>query len=134
MLPLEGLGQPPAPGIPGAQSNAAGASPAPDSLAPDSQDLERPPDPNPLESWRQRPEAAGLLLQVGGEPGSSRIQLVLSDAFGQLQASQQQQRADLWLAWAQDWGYDQLELRDQRGALLGQEARVGGGMILGFSP
>ena len=74
------------------------------------------------------------MLQVGGEPGSSRIQLVLSDAFGQLQASQQQQRADLWLAWAQDWGYDQLELRDQRGALLGREARVGGGMILGFSP
>jgi len=60
--------------------------------------------------------------------------VVLSDAFGQLQASQQQQRADLWLAWAQDWGYDQLELRDQRGALLGREARVGGGMILGFSP
>jgi len=134
MLPLEGLGQPPAPGIPGGQSNAAGASPAPDSPAPDFQDLERPPDPNPLESWRQRPEAAGLLLQVGGEPGSSRIQLVLSDAFSQLQASQQQQRADLWLAWAQDWGYDQLELRDQRGALLGREARVGGGMILGFSP
>jgi hypothetical protein len=60
--------------------------------------------------------------------------VVLSDAFGQLQASQQQQRADLWLAWAQDWGYDQLELRDQRGALLGREARVGGGMILGLSP
>ena len=139
-LPREDLSQPPAPGIPGAQSNAALATPEPAAGSLDappasgSQDQESPPDPNPLESWRQRPEAAGLLLQVGDEPGSSRIKLVLSDDFGQLQASQQQQRADLWLAWAQDWGYDQLELRDQRGVLLGREARVGGGMILGFSP
>jgi hypothetical protein len=97
--------------------------------------LETPPiEPDPLESWRLRPEAAGLLLQVGGDPGTSRIQLVLSDAFGQLRASEQQQRADLWLAWAQDWGYDHLELRGQGGSLLGREARVGGGMILGFSP
>ena len=93
-----------------------------------------PPEPNPLESWRQRPEAAGLLLQVGGDPATSRIQLVLSDGFGQLQTREQQQHADLWLTWAQDWGYDQLELRDQDGSLLGREARVGGGMILGFSP
>ena len=97
--------------------------------------MESPPiEINPLESWRLRPEAAGLLLQVGGDPGTSRIQLVLSDAFDQLRASEQQQRADLWLAWAQDWGYDHLELRGQGGSLLGREARVGGGMILGFSP
>ena len=48
--------------------------------------------------------------------------------------AKQQQHADLWLTWAQDWGYDQLELRGQDGSLLGREARVGGGMILGFSP
>jgi hypothetical protein len=93
-----------------------------------------PLESNPLESWRQRPEAAGLLLQVGGDPATSRIQLVLSDGFGQLQTREQQQHADLWLTWAQDWGYDQLELRGQDGSLLGREARVGGGMILGFSP
>ena len=97
--------------------------------------VESPPlEPNPLESWLQRPEAAGLLLQVGGDPTTSRIQLVLSDGFGQLQTREQQQQADLWLTWAQDWGYDQLELRGQDGSLLGREARVGGGMILGFSP
>ena len=148
--------QAPVPGSPGAQSKAPGSSPGPgaspgsgspgaptvsgaEDLRPPEGDgalaLEPPPiEPDPLESWRLRPEAAGLLLQVGGDPGTSRIQLVLSDAFGQLRASEQQQRADLWLAWAQDWGYDHLELRGQGGSLLGREARVGGGMILGFSP
>ncbi len=148
--------QAPVHGSPGAQSKAPGSSPGPgaspgsgspgaptgsgaEDLRPPEGDgagaLEPPPiEPDPLESWRLRPEAAGLLLQVGGDPGTSRIQLVLSDAFGQLRASEQQQRADLWLAWAQDWGYDHLELRGQDGSLLGREARVGGGMILGFSP
>ena len=148
--------QAPVPGSPGAQSKAPGSAPGPgaspgsgspgastgsgaEDLRPPEGDgalaLEPPPiEPDPLESWRLRPEAAGLLLQVGGDPGTSRIQLVLSDAFDQLRASEQQQRADLWLAWAQDWGYDHLELRGQGGSLLGREARVGGGMILGFSP
>jgi len=148
--------QAPTLGSPGAESKAAGAIPGPgaspgasspgsppalgsEAGQPFSGDgalaLESPPiEPDPLQSWRQRPEAAGLLLQVGGDPGTSRIQLVLGDAFGQLRASEQQQRADLWLAWAQDWGYDHLELRGQGGSLLGREARVGGGMILGFSP
>ena len=148
--------QAPVPGSPGAQSKAPGSAPGPgaspgsgspgastgsgaEDLRPPEGDgalaLEPPPiEPDPLESWRLRPEAAGLLLQVGGDPGTSRIQLVLSDAFGQLRASEQQQRADLWLVWAQDWGYDHLELRGQGGSLLGREARVGGGMILGFSP
>jgi len=93
-----------------------------------------PPDPNPLASWLQRPEAAGLVLQAQVDPGASRIELVVAEAFRQLNLSEQQQRADLWLGWAQDWGYDQVELRDPGGALLGREARVGGGMILGFSP
>jgi hypothetical protein len=93
-----------------------------------------PPDPDPLESWRQRPEALGLLLQVQADPGASRLQLGVAEAFSQLPQSEQQQRADLWLGWAQDWGYDQVELRDPGGALLGREARVGGGMILGYSP
>jgi hypothetical protein len=93
-----------------------------------------PPDPNPLASWLQRPEAAGLLLQAQVDPGASRIELVVAEAFRQLSLGEQQQRADLWLGWAQDWGYDQVELRDPGGALLGREARVGGGMILGFSP
>ena len=156
LLQREVLPQTPASEAPGAQGPAPGAtqgqgaspgsgSPGspPASAAQDRQlplgdgalALEPPPiAANPLESWRQRPEAAGLLLQVGGDPASSRIQLVLSDAFGQLPGSEQQQRADLWLGWAHDWGYDQLELRGLRGTLLGREARVGGGMILGFSP
>ena len=149
----------PALGSSGAPSKTVGASPGPgaspgsappgsppasgsETLQPLEGDgvlmLELPPiepdTPDPLQSWRQRPEAAGLLVQVGGDPGTSRIQLVLGDAFGQLRASEQQQRADLWLAWAQDWGYDHLELRGLGGSLLGREARVGGGMILGFSP
>ncbi len=87
-----------------------------------------------LDSWLQRPEAASLLLAVSGDPELSRIQLRVSDAFGQLPQAEQQQRADLWLVWAQDWGYEQLELRSPAGALLGREARVGSGMIVGFSP
>ena len=148
--------QAPDPGGPGSESKASGAplGPGPSPVAgspgsPPASGLEigqaprgdgaralepNPLESNPLESWRQRPEAAGLLLQVGGDPATSRIQLVLSDGFGQLQTREQQQYADLWLTWAQDWGYDQLELRGQDGSLLGREARVGGGMILGFSP
>ncbi|MCX5944703.1 MAG: hypothetical protein NTZ53_05205 [Cyanobacteria bacterium] len=132
----------PSPG-PGASPGSAGTgSPAasgPFDLQPPQGDGplevdESPRDPNPLSSWRQRPEAAGLLLWAQGDAGAAWIQLVLSDAFGQLKATEQQQRADLWLVWAQEWGYDHLELRDQGGDLLGREARVGGGMILGFSP
>jgi len=156
LVQREVLPQPPASEAPGAQGPAPGATPGPGarpgssspgsppaSAAQDGQPplgdgalaLEPPPiAANPLESWLQRPEAAGLLLQVCGDPASSRIQLVLSDAFGQLPGSEQQQRADLWLGWAQDWGYGHLELRGLRGTLLGREARVGGGMILGFSP
>ena len=138
-------GQAPGPGRP-AGAAAAGSSPASgpqarepfqaNGLLPEDQPpiSPHPLDTNPLEEWLQRPEAAGLLLKIQADPGPSRLQLVLSDAFGQLTASEQQQRADLWLAWAQDWGYDQLELRGPGGALLGREARVGGGMILGFSP
>ena len=122
-------------------SSSPGSPPAPASQErqPPQGDGALPPEGppialNPLESWRQRPEAAGLLLQVDGDPASSRIQLVLSDAFRQLPTSEQQQRADLWLGWTHDWGYDQLELRGLGGTLLGRDALVGGGMILGFSP
>ena len=155
-IQAEGGPQAPDPGSPGSERKAPGAPPGPGASpvagspgSPPASGLAigqppqgdgalalepPPPEPNPLESWRQRPEAAGLLLQVGGDPATSRIQLVLSDGFGQLQTREQQQHADLWLTWAQDWGYDQLELRGQDGSLLGREARVGGGMILGFSP
>lgn len=79
------------------------------------------------------PESAGgldLLAVVAAPAGSSLLRLQLKPGFEDLAAAEQQRQADLWLQWAQDLGYEHLELRDRSDRLLAREVLVGNGMIL----
>ena len=78
----------------------------------------------------QRPGADGLIRRADGDVEASSLSLQLAPAFPALAPREQQRRAELWLQWARDLGYDHLELRDSRAGLLGRDALVGDGMIL----
>ena len=98
--------------------------PAPEAAAAEQQ----PPDP--LAELLQRPEADELLLAARVLPDQLSLVLELSPRFQALPVSEQQRRAEQWLLWAQDLGYDHLELRDPGAVLLARDALVGGGMIV----
>jgi len=113
-------------------------STTPDSTTPDSTTLApTTPDPSrpvdPLEPLMERPEAAGLIEAVRGDAENGTLTLQLSPAFERLSGLDQRRRAELWQGWAQELGYDHLDLRDRRAGLRGRDALVGDGMIL-FSP
>ena len=99
--------------------------------APTIPDPSRPVDP--LEPLMERPEAAGLIEAVRGDAENGTLTLQLSPAFERLSGLDQRRRAELWQGWAQELGYDHLDLRDRRAGLRGRDALVGDGMIL-FSP
>ncbi|MFO7630013.1 MAG: hypothetical protein R6W06_10975 [Prochlorococcaceae cyanobacterium] len=86
------------------------------------------PPPIPLPS----PPAGGqgLVAAVAAPAGRSLLRLQLKPGFAALAAAEQQRQADLWLQWAQDLGYEHLELRDRSDRLLAREVLVGNGMIL----
>lgn len=86
--------------------------------------------PDPLAELLQRPEADGLLLGARVLPDQLSLVLELSPRFQALPVSEQQRRAEQWLLWAQELGYDHLELRDPGAVLLARDALVGGGMIV----
>ncbi|MEY4430998.1 MAG: hypothetical protein RLZZ533_934, partial [Cyanobacteriota bacterium] len=89
-----------------------------------------PPPPDPLVLLLQRPGADGLIRSAVGDVEASSLSLHLAPAFPALAPRDQQRRAELWLQWARDLGYDHLELRDSRAGLLARDALVGDGMIL----
>ncbi len=97
--------------------------------APEAPAAEQQP-PDPLAELLQRPEADGLLLAARVLPDQLSLVLELSPRFQALPVSEQQHRAEQWLQWAQELGYDHLELRDPAAVLLGRDALVGGGMIV----
>lgn len=78
----------------------------------------------------ERPGSDGLLRAAEGQPQRGTLQLQVRPAFNRLQRADQQRHAELWQAWAQELGYDHLELRDGLGALLARDALVGSGMIV----
>jgi hypothetical protein len=78
----------------------------------------------------ERPGSDGLLRAAEGQPQRGTLQLQVRPAFKRLQRAEQQRHAELWKAWAQELGYDHLELRDGLGALLARDALVGSGMIV----
>lgn len=134
---------PPEPGPPEPRATAASppvSSPAeaqqappdagPGPPEPEPQGPSQPLPPDPLAALLQRPGAGGLLAAAAGDPGRSLLCLELEPGFKALATVEQQRQADLWLQWAQDLGYERLELRDGRGQLVAREALVGNGMIL----
>jgi hypothetical protein len=86
--------------------------------------------PDPLLELLERPGSDGLLRAAEGQPQRGTLQLQVRPAFKRLQRAEQQRHAELWQAWAQELGYDHLELRDGLGALLARDALVGSGMIV----
>jgi len=85
---------------------------------------------DPLVELLERPGSDGLLRAAEGQPQRGTLQLQVRPAFKRLQRAEQQRYAELWQAWAQELGYDHLELRDGLGALLARDALVGSGMIV----
>ena len=85
---------------------------------------------DPLVELLERPGSDGLLRAAEGQPQRGTLQLQVRPAFKRLQRAEQQRHAELWKAWAQELGYDHLELRDGLGALLARDALVGSGMIV----
>jgi hypothetical protein len=95
--------------------------------------LEPEPESAPLDllvELLERPGSDGLLRAAEGQPQRGTLQLQVRPAFHRLQRADQQRHAELWQAWAQELGYDHLELRDGLGALLARDALVGSGMIV----
>ena len=95
--------------------------------------LEPEPESAPLDllvELLERPGSDGLLRAAEGQPQRGTLQLQVRPAFNRLQRADQQRHAELWQAWAQELGYDHLELRDGLGALLARDALVGSGMIV----
>lgn len=85
---------------------------------------------DPLAELLERPGADGLLRRAEGQPQLGTLQLQVRPAFKRLPRAEQQRHAELWQGWAQELGYDHLELRDGLGALLARDALVGSGMIV----
>ena len=137
-----------------ALSEQAGMEPAPavgSLVAPleaDDLDLKSQPsdEPSPVPSPEQLSPneqakadlAAALAAQPGGqwiadltvEPEGTLLRLQLKAGFTTQAAAQQQRLAEAWQVLAQGFGFDQLELTDRAGRVLGRQALVGSGMIL----
>ena len=91
-------------------------------------------DPDALDPCTRPPKGCfphgGLLRRAEGQPQLGTLQLQVRPAFKRLPRAEQQRHAELWQGWAQELGYDHLELRDGLGALLARDALVGSGMIV----
>lgn len=100
----------------------------------DPSDAETAPPEDPLVGLFNDLEGATetdpLVVGVSADPAGSRMTLRLSPAFDSLAAEIRERRADLWLQQARQLGYENLELLDRRGRLVGRRALVGSGMIL----
>jgi hypothetical protein len=63
-------------------------------------------------------------------PDAGQLVLTLAPGWVVLDPADRQRQADQWLGQAEALGYERLRLEDQRGRALGDQARVGSGMIL----
>ena len=100
------------------------------SESPPASTVSSPAPLDPLSELLGRPEAQGLLIGAERLPDQGTLLLQVSSAFASLPLSSQQRHAERWQRWAQDLGYDHLELRDSRSGLLARDALVGTGMII----
>lgn len=98
-------------------------------------EVEMQPQPeDPLRALLLRPESNGLLRDARADLDRSTLLLQVAPAFPALAEAEQLRRAEQWQQWANELGYDHLELRDSRAGLLARDALVGSGMIVLSEP
>ena len=111
--------------------------PAPQTLPaaePEVDPLPLPAEPlvslDPLLALLEEGSTADLIASIHPLPDQGVLELTPSDGFAALSTSARQQQADHWLDLSRSIGYDNLQLVDATGKLVGRSAQVGEGMIL----
>lgn len=115
----------PVPAPPPAPPPAPAPAPAP-TPAPPLPELQL----DPLLALLAHDDPDQLIRSAHPNPALARLDLELRPRFAALPAARQRQLAEQWLARSEALGYEQLQLLDGSGQLLGRRARVGSGMIL----
>ena len=85
---------------------------------------------DPLFALLEEGSTADLIASIHPLPDQGVLELTPSDGFASLPTSSRQQQADHWLELSRSIGYDNLQLVDATGKLVGRSAQVGEGMIL----
>ena len=85
---------------------------------------------DPLLALLEEGLTADLIASIHPLPDQGVLELTPSDGFAALSTSARQQQADHWLDLSRSIGYDNLQLVDATGKLVGRSAQVGEGMIL----
>lgn len=85
---------------------------------------------DPLLGLLIQDDSGSLISTARPVPAEGRLDLELSDLFQALPDLRRQQQADGWLQRSLELGYEHLRLLDRQGVVVGQAARVGGGMVL----
>ena len=85
---------------------------------------------DPLLGLLIQDDSGTLIASARPVPAEGRLDLELSNLFQALPDPRRQQQADAWLQRSRDLGYEHLRLLDAEGVVMGQAARVGGGMVL----
>ena len=111
--------------------------PAPQPLPADEPEVDPLPLPaeplvslDPLLALLEEGSTADLIASIHPLPDQGVLELTPSDGFAALSSSARQQQADHWLELSRSIGYDNLQLVDATGKLVGRSAQVGEGMIL----
>ena len=85
---------------------------------------------DPLLALLEEGSTADLIASIHPLPDQGVLELTPRDGFASLSTSARQQQADHWLELSRSIGYDNLQLVDATGKLVGRSAQVGEGMIL----
>lgn len=111
--------------------------PAPQPLPADEPEVDPLPLPaeplvslDPLLALLEEGSTADLIASIHPLPDQGVLELTPGDGFASLSTSARQQQADHWLDLSRSIGYDNLQLVDATGKLVGRSAQVGEGMIL----
>lgn len=112
----------------------APAQEEPPAAAPKPEPLPLPAEPlvslDPLLALLEDGTTADLIASIHPLPDQGLLELTPSDGFTALPVAARQQQADHWLELSRSIGYDNLQLVDATGKLVGRSALVGEGMIL----